>query len=59
MSLPAYEDFEVSWPADGSETPDLICPRCNGPVVEVEHRDTLGTLVRCAEDHLLSCAGAS
>ncbi len=54
---PLFEDFEIVWSDDGA--PDLICPRCNQAVVEVEHRDTLGTLVRCAEDHLLSCAGAS
>lgn len=55
--LEPFEDFEIR----GSDDPakidlELICPRCDGVVCDVEDRDTLGLLARCAADHLATCA---
>ena len=58
--LEPYEDFEVRVSDDPAKAdPELICPHCDGVVCDVEHGDSLGTLTRCAADHLASCTFAA
>lgn len=50
-----FEDFEIRQHAMKSD-PELVCPRCEIAVCDIEHGDSLGTLTRIAADHLAACA---
>lgn len=55
--LEPFEDFEIRASEDSAKMDlELICPHCDGVVCDVEHGDSLGTLTRCAADHLASCS---
>ena len=52
----AFEDFEIRASDDLAKIDhELICPRCDNAVCDVEVTDSLGLLVRVALDHLSTC----